>query len=88
MATSDAVRTPEQAARQEARLRLDDILEEIAPLTTRTRRARDEVARLAGCDDLARLFGTAADRLEAAPQGAHAGRIFRRQPAEAVLGHA
>jgi hypothetical protein len=76
MATSDAVRTPEQAARQEARLRLDDILEEIAPLTTRTRRARDEVARLAGCDDLARLFGTAADRLEAARKELMQGGYF------------
>jgi hypothetical protein len=65
MTASDAVRTPEQAARQQARLRLDDTLEEIARVTDRTRRARDEVARLTGCEDVSRVLNTTAKRLEA-----------------------
>ena len=66
MAASDVVRTPEQVARQQARLRLDDTLEEIAVVTQRARRARDEVAKLTGCEDIARVLNTAAERLESA----------------------
>lgn len=65
MAVSDAARTPEQTARERGLLRVDDTIEEIALATQRARRARQEVALLAGCDDLARVLDTAAERLEA-----------------------
>jgi hypothetical protein len=76
MSTSDAVRTPEQAARHQGRLRLDDTLEEIAVVTQRTRRARDEVAKLVGCEDIVTVLNTAADRLEAARKELMQGGYF------------
>jgi hypothetical protein len=74
--STDAARTPEETARFQGRLRVDDTLERLAVLTTKIRRTRDEVARLAGCEDLARLIGQAAEQVEATRKELMQGAYF------------
>jgi hypothetical protein len=76
MSTSDAVRTPEQVARERGLTKVYDALEEIEIVTERVRRYRDEVAKLSGCDDLVAVMGTAADRLSAARRELLQGAVF------------
>ncbi|HET8680259.1 MAG TPA: hypothetical protein VFM54_00050 [Micromonosporaceae bacterium] len=63
---SDVDRSPEQAARETSLKEVAGTLLDIEQAIDRARRARRVAATMVGCDDLARVLNTAAERLEAA----------------------
>jgi hypothetical protein len=76
MTTSDLDRSPEQAAREAGLKEVAGTLLDIEQAIERAKRGRRAAATLVGCDDLVRVLGTAADRLEAARKELFQGAYF------------
>jgi 23S rRNA G2445 N2-methylase RlmL len=73
---SDLDRSPEQAAREDGLREVSEALVNIEQAIKRTERARRTAAMTIGCDDLARMLGTAVRNLEAARKDLFQGAYF------------
>jgi hypothetical protein len=74
--SADLERSPEQAARENALREVSETLLNVEQAAKRARQAQRTAAMTVGCDDLARILGTAEEKLEAVRKELFQGAYF------------